>query len=180
MYKSQKQDWDDGRLEYEGEFWVGSTEYDYTIDAVDGSVVAYDTEKHASASSTDIGAEAAESAALGHAGLSESQGAGLRSERDYDDGRPVYEGEIFYNSMEYEFEIDGYTGTVLELSLIHILKKWKQAMGVALAVCVMAGAANAARAEKSTVTASLYPDCHIVIDGVDRTFYNVSGEERCV
>lgn len=23
----------------------------------------------------------------------------------------------------------------------------------------------------------LYPDCHIVIDGVDRTFYNVSGEE---
>ena len=57
------------------------------------------------------------------------------------------------------------------------MKKWKQAMGVALAVCVMAGAANAARAEKSTVTASLYPDCHIVIDGVDRTFYNVSGEE---
>ena len=31
------------------------------------------------------------------------------------------------------------------------MKKWKQAMGVALAVCVMAGAANAARAEKSTV-----------------------------
>lgn len=109
-----KQDWDDGRLEYEVEFWVGSTEYDYTIDAVDGSVVAYDTEKHASASSTDIGAEAAESAALGHAGLSESQVAGLRSERDYDDGRLEYEVEFRSGGMEYEYTIDGASGAILE------------------------------------------------------------------
>lgn len=57
------------------------------------------------------------------------------------------------------------------------MKRFKQTIGVALAVCVIAGASNAAVAEKSTVTASLYPDCHIVIDGVERTFYNVSGEE---
>ena len=109
-----KQDWDDGRLEYEVEFWVGSTEYNYTIDAADGSVIGYDTEKHASASSTDIGAEAARSAALGHAGLSESQVTGLRSERDYDDGRLEYEVEFRSGGMEYEYTIDGASGAILE------------------------------------------------------------------
>ncbi len=30
--------------------------------------------------------------------------------QDYDDGRLEYEGEIYYNGMEYEFEIDAYSG----------------------------------------------------------------------
>lgn len=33
---------------------------------------------------------------------------------DYDDGRLEYEGEIRYGETEYEFEIDGYTGQILE------------------------------------------------------------------
>lgn len=32
---------------------------------------------------------------------------------DYDDGRMEYEGEIKYNGMEYEFEIDAFTGEIL-------------------------------------------------------------------
>ena len=31
---------------------------------------------------------------------------------DYDDGRVEYEGEIIYNEMEYEFEIDGHSGAI--------------------------------------------------------------------
>ena len=31
-----------------------------------------------------------------------------------EDGRTVYEGKFFYNEMEYEFEIDAQTGTILE------------------------------------------------------------------
>lgn len=31
-------------------------------------------------------------------------------ETDYDDGRMEYEGKIYYNNMEYEFEIDAYSG----------------------------------------------------------------------
>ena len=77
-------------------------------------MVAYDTEKHASASSTDIGAEAAESAALGHAGLSESQVAGLRSERDYDDGRWEYELEFHTDTAAYEVTVDAISGSVLD------------------------------------------------------------------
>ena len=32
---------------------------------------------------------------------------------DSDDGRAEYEVEIVYNAMEYDFEIDGYTGAIL-------------------------------------------------------------------
>lgn len=34
--------------------------------------------------------------------------------RDYDDGRWIYEGEIIYNGLEYDFEIDAMTGNILE------------------------------------------------------------------
>lgn len=33
---------------------------------------------------------------------------------DYDDGRWLYEGELRYNGLEYDFEIDGMTGNILE------------------------------------------------------------------
>ena len=31
-------DWDDGRTEYEVEFYAGNTEYDYSIDATTGAI----------------------------------------------------------------------------------------------------------------------------------------------
>ena len=33
-------------------------------------------------------------------------------EVDYDDGRLEYEGSILYDELEYEFEIDGYSGAI--------------------------------------------------------------------
>ena len=35
---------------------------------------------------------------------------------DRDDGVYKYEGDIIYNGMEYEFEIDANSGTILEWS----------------------------------------------------------------
>lgn len=35
-------DWDDGRTEYEVEFYAGNTEYDYSIDATTGAIRSYD------------------------------------------------------------------------------------------------------------------------------------------
>lgn len=37
-----------------------------------------------------------------------------RFEPDYDDGRLRYEGQIYYGQKEYEFEINGYNGAIIE------------------------------------------------------------------
>ena len=37
-------DWDDGRMKYEVEFYSGTTEYDYDIDAVTGAILSSDRE----------------------------------------------------------------------------------------------------------------------------------------
>ena len=56
----------------------------------------------------------AKSAALAHAGVSESQTTGMKVERDWDDGRLEYEVEFYAGQTEYEYTIDGVTGAVLE------------------------------------------------------------------
>ena len=43
----------------------------------------------------------------------------IRIHLDRDDGRQIYDGEIYYNRMEYEFEIDASTGTIIEWSAEH-------------------------------------------------------------
>lgn len=35
-------------------------------------------------------------------------------EKDYDDGRLEYEGSLYHDGYEYEFEIDGATGNILK------------------------------------------------------------------
>ena len=39
-----KQDWDDGRLVYEGEAWHNGTEYEFEIDAYTGAILSRDTD----------------------------------------------------------------------------------------------------------------------------------------
>ena len=114
-FTKTERDWDDGRLEYEIEFWAGSTEYEYTIAASDGTILDFDTDRHgtASGSTADIGSDKAKSIALNHAGVTESQIYELEIDRDYDDGRLEYEIEFEVNGRDYEYTIDGSDGTIL-------------------------------------------------------------------
>lgn len=115
-----ERDWDDGRLEYDVEFWCGETEYDYTIDGRSCSVLKHKQENHSSShhggvvSAEDIGIEAAKAAALVHAGVLESETSKLEVERDWDDGRLEYDVKFEVSRVEYEYTIDGATGAVLE------------------------------------------------------------------
>ncbi len=119
-----KREWEDGRLEYELEFWCGTTEYEYTVDGRTGSVLKNEIDRHGERdpgqhsetgnTSSDIGQQAAKEAALSHAGVSESQTTKMKVERDRDDGRLEYEVEFKAGGMEYEYTIDGVTGAVLE------------------------------------------------------------------
>lgn len=110
-----KLDRDDGRLVYEVEFYTADyKEYDYEIDAATGDVVSYDydAEDYAPpASSGTISAEDAKALAL--AQVPGASASDIREfETDRDDGRVEYEGKIVYGGMEYEFEIDGYSGAI--------------------------------------------------------------------
>lgn len=120
-----KLDWDDGRQVYEVEFYDGNyKEYDYEIDAATGTVVKYDYDAEysipnqssggqSSQSSQGITADQAKEKALSQVpGATTSDIYGFKA--DYDDGRIQYEGKIIYNGMEYEFEIDGYSGSIRE------------------------------------------------------------------
>ena len=112
-------DRDDGRWVYEVEFYYGSKEYDYDIDALTGDIRSrdYDVESFTipTSSGSDIGAEKAKSIALSHAGLTSSQVTFVKVERDWDDGRLTYEVEFYQDGKEYDYEIAASDGTVLSV-----------------------------------------------------------------
>ena len=116
-----EREYDDGRVVYEVDFYAGSVEYDYEIDAATGAVLKSSRETYGSApsggaSGADIGGEAALAAALAHAGVAQADATGVRVEREYDDGLLVYDVDFYAGSVEYDYEIAGADGTVLHSS----------------------------------------------------------------
>ena len=113
-----KLDWDDGRQVYDVEFYTADyTEYDYEIDAATGEIRSYDADAEGysyqpdTTPGTAITAEQARAIALAEV-PGASEGDIYEFETDRDDGRLEYEGKIIYNSTEYEFTIDGYSGAI--------------------------------------------------------------------
>lgn len=110
-----------GRAEYELEFFAGGVEYDYEIDAESGEVRGFSHERRSGAPGgmadpAPIGeAEAVRIALSRVRGATEEDVRKLRLENE--DGRKVYQCEIFYGGREYEFEIDAGSGEVLKLEV---------------------------------------------------------------
>lgn len=115
LIKSEK-DYDDGVLEYKFEFLYNGYKYDYTINAQTGKIKDKEVEIDKSASSTtgDIGLEGAKSTAAADAGFTVSEVTFTKAEKDYDDGRFVYEIEFFKDRREYEYKISADTGKVID------------------------------------------------------------------
>lgn len=109
-------DWDDGRQEYEVEFWAGNTEYDYEIDAITGDIRGYDRdiENYEIPSSGQSGKYISQEKAKRLAQDRAPNATLVKIELDYDDGRAVYEGELRDGAWEYEFEIDAATGEFIK------------------------------------------------------------------
>ena len=115
-------DRDDGRLVYDVEFYTSDyKEYDYEIDASTGAVLSYDYDaehysRPSNGGSTSTGAAISEARAreIALAQVSGAADSNIRKvELDRDDGRLQYEVKIVYNNMEYDFDIDASTGTIL-------------------------------------------------------------------
>ena len=120
-------EYDDGRAEhYDVDFWVGYTEYEYEIDLYSGAVLKSSAENHndsghghpdtetQGSQERFIGADAALSAAVNHAGVSASDLTEREVDLDEDDGRWIYEIEFEVGPVEYEYEIDALSGEVIK------------------------------------------------------------------
>ena len=121
-----KLDFDNGRWEYEVEFYDQGTEYDYSIDAVTGEVLAYDYDAEyyngtapaapQTAPGAQISAEDAKAIALAHAGVSAQEAQRMEMGFDNEYGRAVYEFEWRVGWMEYSCDVDANTGEVVGYS----------------------------------------------------------------
>lgn len=106
-------DIDDGLYEYEIAYaidgYAGLAELEAGACAWLGNELTY-TGAPLAGAGQPVGIERAAQLALERAG----GGMVVEIERDDDDGRVVYEGEVLLDGMEYEFEIDAATGTFLQ------------------------------------------------------------------
>ena len=122
-----KLDTEDGVKVYDVEFYKGNVEYDYEIDAKTGKILEKDTDienytiptkqtKNNNAKNTTnnayIGVEKAKAIALKDAGLGSA--TFTKAKLDTDDGIKIYDIEFRSGNMEYDYEIDAKTGTILE------------------------------------------------------------------
>ena len=117
-------DYDDGRKEYEVEFYSGNVEYDYDIDAVTGAIRSSDRDlenfripttgttqtNQGGTSGSTISSERAKEIALAEV---PSGTTVVKCQLDWDDGRQVYELELRNGRTEYDFEIDAQTGDIV-------------------------------------------------------------------
>lgn len=116
-----KQDRDDGRDIYEVDFYVQAEEFDYDIDRSTGQILSrdYDIDEDFNTQSGQntsgiISQDEAVKIVLNRvSGATEND---VRIKLDQDDGRQIYEGDIYYNQTEYEFELNAQTGEILEWS----------------------------------------------------------------
>lgn len=116
-----QKEWEDGIVIYDVEFAVQNKEYDYEIKAEDGSIVSVDYEVEGELGTTPAGsAQILSETDAKQIVLSRVPGAteqSIRIQLDMEDGIQVYEGELIFNNIKYEFELNAQTGDIL---------KWEQ------------------------------------------------------
>lgn len=124
-FKKTELDHDHGTQVYDIEFYTSDTEYDYEIDASNGTVLEKNieqfllqtnpTDSAINSSSNDyIGVDRAKEIALNHAQLNESDVQFAKAKLENDDGRVEYEIEFYSGRTEYDYTIDAVSGNIIE------------------------------------------------------------------
>ncbi len=71
----------------------------------------------ASAEEVKLTREEAVQVVLDYAGLKEEQVVFTKVRTDWDDGRQIWEIDFVFDGVEYEFDVDFYTGRILEADM---------------------------------------------------------------
>lgn len=106
-----------GEFVYEVEFISENTEYEYKINAADGSVVKKELKTVEGPESTGqlpatVSLEDAREIALADAGVSREQATFTKVEGDTEGSIPVYEFKFCVGNVEYEYEINAQNGAI--------------------------------------------------------------------
>ncbi len=122
-------DRDDRRKVYDIEFYSADTEYDYEINADDGTIRERSTDAfriqsdvvsaEVNSAKKYIGIDTAKEIALNHAGITSDDVRFSKAKLENDDRTPEYEIEFYYGAVEYDYSIDAENGEVLEFSSEH-------------------------------------------------------------
>ena len=101
---------------YDIEFETDYGDYDFEVAVADGTIVGADYEVDEAWLDTLGGSPVteAEAAALVCGKVPGAAAEDVRIWEEQDDGRSRYEGELFCNSVKYEFEIDPQTGRIYD------------------------------------------------------------------
>ena len=110
---SLEMDIDDGRMVYEGELVKDGVEYDFDIDALEGTVIKWEKDGVAEITTAPDGLISQDKAK--EIVLNKIPGATItKLELDEDDGVWIYDGEARLGQTSYDFEIKAADGTILE------------------------------------------------------------------
>jgi uncharacterized membrane protein YkoI len=118
-------DYDGGAMVYDVEFYHSVQEYEYEINAENGTIVEYDRENRSGGDRREppgaapqpqdkdefIGEARAAEIAEKHSGV--PRHTGMKVELDKEDGLYIYEIEFDADGKEYEYEINAVTGEIL-------------------------------------------------------------------
>ena len=139
VFKKVALEKDDGTLVYDIEFYIkNAMSYEFEIDAYSGAILeeknevwqTADNKVHDHSTNTGvntglelIGPDRAKEIALSKAGLDSDTVVFNKVKLEHDDGRRIYDIEFFIRGeYEYEFEIDAYTGAIIEEEI----ERWEE------------------------------------------------------
>ena len=115
---------DDGKTQFEIEFYKGNNEYDYVIDAASGAVVSFDKEietkymttvpKANDALNKTVTKEQAIQIALDRAGGEKTEVSLLSVKKDVDDGMEIYEVKFHMGADDYKYDIAISDGQIVD------------------------------------------------------------------
>lgn len=114
-----KEDTDDGHPIYEVELYVDAEEYSYEIDVQTAQILEAEHEVEEDYDRVPEDPDALTREEATQIVLDKVEGAtdmDIRIKYEYDDGKEMYEGDLLYDGIEYEFELSALDGQILEWS----------------------------------------------------------------